>query len=217
MGLGRSGVSPRCFFLRDEAHGLGADALGNHFLQSDKRAAADEEDVGGVDRREFLVGMLAAALRRNVGDGAFQDFEQRLLDAFAGDVAGDGGVLVLAPDLIDLVDIDDALLAALDIPIGILKQPKDDVLHVFADIAGFGEGGGIHDGEGDIQNASQGLGQQGLAGAGGPDQQNVGFRELHFGAALLVHLDALVVVVDSDGELLFGGVLADHVLIKIFF
>ena len=127
------------------------------------------------------------------------------------------GILVLAPDLVDFVDIDDALLAALHIPIGILQQAQDDVLHVFADVAGFGERGGIDDGERNIQDARQGLGQQRFAGAGGPDQQNVGFRKLHFGAALLVHLDALVVVVNRDRQLLFGGVLTNHVLIKIFF
>ncbi len=76
--------------------------------------------------------MLAAALRRNVGHRAFEDLEQRLLHAFARNVARNGGVLVLAPDLIDLVDIDDALLAALDIPIGVLQQPQDDVLDVLA-------------------------------------------------------------------------------------
>ena len=69
------------------------------------------------------MGMLAPALRRNVGDRPFQDLQQRLLDALAGNVAGNGGVLVLAPDLVDLVYVDDALLAALDVPIGVLEQP----------------------------------------------------------------------------------------------
>ena len=90
---------------------LRADAAGDDLLQADERPAADEQDVGRIHRREFLVRMLAAALRRNVGDRAFQNLQQRLLHAFAGDVAGDGGVLVLAADLVDLVDIDDALLA----------------------------------------------------------------------------------------------------------
>ena len=159
--------------------------LDNHFLQPDESAAADEQDVGGVHRREFLVRMLAAALRRNVGDRAFQDLQQRLLHAFARDIAGDGRILVLAADLVDFVDIDDALLAALHVPVGSLQQPQDDVLDVLADVAGFGQRGGVDDGEGHIQDARQGLRQQRLAGAGGTDQQNVGFGKLHFGAALL--------------------------------
>src|SRR5699024_3414285 len=42
-------------------------------LQAVKSAAADEEDVPGVDLDELLVGMLSAALRGNVGHGALQD------------------------------------------------------------------------------------------------------------------------------------------------
>ena len=125
-------------FLLNETHALGAHALGNHLFQTDERAAADKQDVGGVNRREFLMGMLAATLRRNVGNRTFQDLEQRLLHALARDIAGDGRILVLAADLIDLVDVDDALLAALHIPIGVLQQPQDDILDVLADVAGFG-------------------------------------------------------------------------------
>ena len=189
---------------------------GDGLFQADERPAADEQDVGRIDRREFLMRMLAAALRRNVGDRAFQDLQQRLLHAFARNIAGDGRILVLAADLVDFVDIDDALLAALHVPIGVLQQPQDDVLDVFADVAGFGQRGGVDDGERNIQDARQGLGQQRLAGTRRPDQQNVGFGQLHFAGALLVHLNALVVVVDGYGELLLGGVLTDHVLIQIF-
>ena len=38
--------------------------------------------------------------------------------------------------------------------------------------------------------------------------------QLHFVVAHAVHLDALVVVVDRDGELLLGLVLADHVVVE---
>ena len=79
------------------------------FSRPDERAAADEQDVRRVDRRELLVRMLAAALRRNVGDRAFQNLQQRLLHALARDIARDRRILVLAADLVDLVDVDDAL------------------------------------------------------------------------------------------------------------
>ena len=113
--------------------------------------------------REFLMRMLAAALRRNIGDGAFQDLQQRLLHAFARNIAGDGRVLVLAADLVDLIDIDDARLAALHVPIGVLQQPQDDVLDVLADIAGFGQRGGVDNREWNVQDARQRLRQQGFA------------------------------------------------------
>ena len=120
-------------------------------------AAADEEDVGGVDLQEILVGVLAAALGGDIGDAAFNDFEERLLDTFARDIAGDAGVIALAGDLVDFVDVDDALLAALYVPIGVLQQAQDDVFDVLAHVTGFGQRGGVDDGERDVQNTRQGL------------------------------------------------------------
>ena len=83
--------------------------------------------------------MLAPALGRHVGDRALEDLEQRLLHALARDVAGDGRVLGLARDLVDLVDVDDAALGALHVVVRGLEQAQDDVLHVLADVAGLGE------------------------------------------------------------------------------
>jgi hypothetical protein len=101
-----------------EAHRLLAHPPLDHLLEADERPAADEQDVRGVDLEELLVRVLAAALRRHVGDRPFQDLQQRLLHALARHVARDGRVLVLAPDLVDLVDVDDALLALLDVATG---------------------------------------------------------------------------------------------------
>ena len=199
-----------------EAERLLADAPLDQLVETDERAAADEEDVGRVDLEELLVRVLAAALRRHVGDRAFEDLQQRLLDAFARDVAGDRRVLVLAADLVDLVDVDDALLALLDVAAGGLQQLEDDVLDVLADIARLGERGGVDDREGHRQQLGERLREQRLAGAGGADQQDVRFRELDVVAAarLLLDLDPLVVVVDRDGELLLGPFLADDVLVE---
>src|SRR5262249_54234634 len=44
-----------------------------------KGPATHEQDVGGVDLQEFLLRMLASALRRHRRDGAFHDLEQGLL------------------------------------------------------------------------------------------------------------------------------------------
>src|SRR4029077_17145738 len=94
-----------------------ANALLDNLLQAVERAAADEKDVGGVDLDEVLVRVLAPALRRNVGDRAFEDLQQRLLDALAADIAGDGWVVRLTRDLIDLVDVDDSPLGAADVEV----------------------------------------------------------------------------------------------------
>ncbi len=94
--------------LGPEADPALADAALDQLVEAGEGPAADEEDVGRVDLDELLVRVLAPALRRHRGGGALQDLEQRLLHALARDVAGDGGVLALAGDLVDLVDVDDA-------------------------------------------------------------------------------------------------------------
>ena len=213
--LSRGAAAGLALGVGAEAERLLAHPALDHLVEADERAAADEQDVRGVDLVELLVRVLAPALRRHVRDRALEDLQQRLLHALARDVAGDRGVLVLARDLVDLVDVDDPLLALLDVPARRLQQLQDDVLDVLADVAGLGEGRGVHDGEGDGEQARQGLGQQGLAGAGGADQQDVRLRELDVvAAALLADLDALVVVVDRDRQLLLGLLLPDHVLVE---
>src|SRR5580692_2967415 len=111
----------------------------NNLLEASEGAATDEQDAGGVDLQEFLLRMLAATLRRHTRHRAFHDLEQRLLHALARYVAGDRGIIGFAGYLVDLVDIDDAALRALDVVVGGLQQLEDDVLDVLADIASLGE------------------------------------------------------------------------------
>jgi len=135
------------------------------------------------------------------------------------DIPGDRGVFTLAGDLVDLVDVDDAALGLVHIHIRLLQQPQQDVLHVFTDVARFGERGGIRHRKRHIKQFGQGLGQQGLAAAGGADQQDVGFVQPGGGAidlaiAIALPGQALVVVVDSHGEHFLGLLLAHHLGIE---
>src|SRR5439155_21105696 len=84
------------FHIGLEAERLLADAPLDLLVEADEGAAADEQDVARVDLEEFLVRVLAAALRRYVRDRALEDFQKRLLDAFTRHVARDRGVLVFA-------------------------------------------------------------------------------------------------------------------------
>ena len=158
--------------------------------------------------------MLASALRRDIGDRAFQDLQQSLLHAFTGNIAGDRRILVLATDLIDFVDVDDAGLCTAHITIGGLQQLEDDVLDILANISSFCERSRIYNREGNVQHTGQGLRQQRLAGAGGPDQHDVRLGQFDPIARLLaIHEDALVVVVDGNRQLLLGLLLPDYVFI----
>src|SRR6478672_3936240 len=128
-------------------------------------------------------------------------------------VAGDRRGVGLAADLVDLVDIDDAPLRPLDIVVGGLEQLEDDVLHVLADIASFGQRGGIGHGEGHVENTRERLRQQRLAAAGRADQQNVRLGELYVGVFARV-IEPLIVVVHRNREHALGVVLADHIVVE---
>ena len=82
--------------------------------------------------------MLSPALRRNIGNRPFQDFQQRLLNAFTRNISCDGRVFILAGDLVDLINIDDALLSLFQVAIGVLEKLQNNVFHIFADVTRFG-------------------------------------------------------------------------------
>src|SRR5262245_32887006 len=194
-------------------HAFLTDAPLDHPVEADESAAADEQYVGRVDQVELLVRVFTPALRRDVGDRAFEDLQQRLLHAFAGNVARDRGVLVLAANLVYLVNVDDAMLGALDVPVGRLQQFQDDVFDVLPDVSGFGQRRGVDDRERDFEHPRQGLREQRFARAGRADQQDVRFLNLDI-AAPLHHLDPLVMLVNGDGELLLRVFLPDHVFVE---
>ena len=60
-------------FARDEAEALFPGAPLDDLVQSDKGAAADEQDVGSVDLNKLLVRVLSTALRRDIGNCPLQD------------------------------------------------------------------------------------------------------------------------------------------------
>jgi hypothetical protein len=215
-------VRPRVLVphLGHEADAALVRAVHDDLLEAREGTAADEQDVGGVHLQEFLLRMLAAALRGHRGNRALDELQECLLHALARHVARDRGVIRLTRDLVDLVDVDDAGLGLLHIVVALLQELLNDVFHVLADVARLGQGGGIGDGERHVQQSSQGLGQQGLARTGGSDQEDVALGELHivprahaFGAA---GLQSLVVVVYGHRQHALGALLSDDVFIQDF-
>ena len=166
-----------------KAHALVAHAIGDDLVQTNKGTTADEQDVGRVDLQQLLLGMLAAAGGRNACHRALKNLKQCLLNALARNIAGNGEVLGLAGDLVDLVHVDNANLRALNVAIGSVDELEQDVLHILAHVAGLGKRGGISNGKRHLEDARERLGEQGLTGTGGTEQQNVGLGELH-----LVHI-----------------------------
>ena len=122
-----------------------------------------------------------------------------------------------------------------------MQKLEKDVLDIFTDIAGLGERGGIADGEGDVEYARQGLGEQCFTAAGGTDQKHVALVDFDIvaggglglgaggdatggvgaggssgGSGTFAGAQALIVIVNGDGEGLLSVVLSDDELIEEF-
>ena len=164
--------------------------------------------------------MLAPALRREAADGSLEDLQQRLLHALAGDVARDGHVVRLRGDLVDLVDVDDAARGLGRVAAGVLPEVAHHVLHVLAHVAGLGERGGVADRERHLEELRERAGEERLAAARRPDEEDVGLLDLdvrELGAVRRLRgggLEAAVVVVHGDGENLLRRLVSDHVLVE---
>ena len=74
------------------------------------------------------------------------------------------GLSALRVIFVDFVDVDDPSLRAGDVELRRLDQVQQDVFDVLADVAGLGEGGGVGDREGNVEDAGESGGEQRLAG-----------------------------------------------------
>src|SRR5205085_12391784 len=74
----------------------------------------------------------------------------------------------------------------------------------------------VNDGEGNFEHPRQRLREQRFAGTSRADQQDVRFLNFDI-TAPLHHLDAFVMLVDSDGEFLLGVILADDIFVEEIF
>src|SRR5271156_4772368 len=96
--------------LAAETDGLAAYPPRDDVFKADECAAADKQDVGRVHLDVLLLGMLAATLRRDVGHGPFEHFQQGLLNTLARNVACDRYVVRGLTDLVDFIDVNNAAL-----------------------------------------------------------------------------------------------------------
>ena len=152
-------------------------ACANHFFQAIESATDNEQNIGGIDLHEFLIRMLASALRGHRSCSALNQLQQSLLHALARHVAGNRWVIRFARNFVDFVNVDDAALRLFNIVIALLQQFLNDVFDVLAHVACFGQRSGIGHDERYIEHPRQCLRQQRLAGTRRADQQNVRFSE----------------------------------------
>ena len=106
------------------------------------------------------------------------------------------------------------MLGSAYVAIRSLEETLEHGFHIVAYIAGFGQGGGVGNGERHAQHLGKGLGQQGFAAARGSHQQDVAFFQFHVVAQGVGIEHALVVVVHGHGKNFLGLVLPDDVFVQ---
>src|ERR1051326_4029631 len=204
VGAGESDLSP-------------AGSRFDNLLEAIEGTAADEQDVLGVDLDILLLRMLPAPLRRYRGDGALENLEQRLLHTFTGDIPRYAGILRLARDFVDLIDVNDAALAFSNVEITRLEQADENVFDILTDVTSFGEGRGVSDREGDVEDARKRLGEQRLPDTRRTDEENVRLVQFDIVIPHRRRIDAFVVIVDCDRQRFLRSLLTDHVLVQNVF
>ena len=104
-----------------------------------------------------MLRMLTATLRRHASNRTLHNLQKRLLDPLTRHITGDGGIVRLAGNLVDLVYVDDTALRALHVIVRGLQQLEDNVLYILANVTRFREGRGVGHGKRHVQDAGQGL------------------------------------------------------------
>ena len=107
-----------------EAYHLFAKPLFDDVFQAYEGSPAYKQYLSGVDLYIRLLGVFPSALRRDVGSGSFEHLQKRLLDAFAGDIAGNRDIFDCFADFVDFVDIDDASLGGFYVVVSGLQQSQ---------------------------------------------------------------------------------------------
>ena len=140
-------------------------------------------------------------------------FEQRLLHALAGNITRNRWIVRLAGNLIDLVDEYDPAFGSGGIVFRGLNETQKDVLHILTHIAGFRQGRGVGNAEGNPEDTRERARQQRLAAPRRPDEKHIALAQLHV-FVLFTTGHALIVVVDRNRQHLLRVLLADHILVQ---
>ena len=132
-----------------------ADSAFDDFFQSLECSAANKKNIFCIDVDQALLRMLPSAFGRNSGDCSFQNFQERLLNAFTRNIARNGCTVAFTGNLIDLIDINDSAFRFFDIVIRVLQQVHQNGFYIVADISRFRQRCCIGDGKRNIENAVQ--------------------------------------------------------------
>ena len=175
--------------MRVKPDTLLTDTIRNNLIETNKGSTTDKEDVGGVNVDKFLLRMLAAACWRHARFSSLQNLQERLLNSLTGNISGNGEVFCLTSNFVNLVDVNNANLRALNVSVSRRDEFQKNVFNILANITGFRKRSGVSNGKRNFQKAGKCLSKQGLAGTGRSKQQNVRFCNLN----VLIALSRLII------------------------
>ena len=147
--------------------------LGDFLFNAIEGTAADEQNITGIDMNIVLIRMLAATLGRYIHHGTFKKFQKSLLNTLTADITGNGRIVALTGNLINLINKDNTTLRRIYIIIGHLQQTGKNTLHILTDISGFGKYRCIYNGKRHMQQFGNGSGQQGFSGTRASDHDDI--------------------------------------------
>mmetsp|Transcript_27210 Transcript_27210/g.75064 ORF Transcript_27210/g.75064 Transcript_27210/m.75064 type:complete len:333 (+) Transcript_27210:352-1350(+) len=145
----------RLFERCSKSNGCGIHASINDPFQARVGSSANKEDIGGVNLQEFVARILATGVLGHINDGSFHNFEQRMLHPFTRNVSRNGDISSRFSNLVNFVNVDNALLGAFDVVSRFDVQLVENAFHVFSDVTRLGETGGIGNDERGVHELGQ--------------------------------------------------------------
>ena len=171
--------------IRVKANSLFTNTISNNLIQANKSATTDEQDIGGINVNKLLLRVLTASCWRNTSNRTLKNLQKCLLNAFTGDITSNREVLGLASNLINLIDVDNTYLSALNIAICGSNELKQDILDIFTNVTSLGKGGCVSNGKRNLKKTSKCLSKQGFTSTGWAQEQDVGLCNLNILLAFL--------------------------------
>ena len=233
-GLARAlgGFFRSIFSRRDEADRPLTETPVHDLLESGESTADDEKNVARIDRLAGGLASVAAHLEHGLHLrlhvlriahrhlGFLHQLQQGRLHPASADIASSD--IRGTRDLVDLVEVNDAVLGELDVAIGLAHELAHEIINIAADITGLGEFRriGLHERHAD--EFGDVFDEVGFPDTGGTDDDDILLRELNplcldrIGLSEPLEVGGVVVVIThSDGEGLFRFVLPDHVTVEV--
>ena len=189
--------------------------LGDFLFNTIESTTTDKENVLGIHRNHFLVGMLTASLGRNVHHRSLKQFQQTLLHPFSTYVASDRRIVSFAGDLVYLIDKHNSLLSLRHIIVCHLKQTGQNAFNIFTDITGFRQYRSVYNRKRNMKQLGNSTCQQCFPGSGTTHHDNVWFFNLYIITAVFLQ-KTLIMVVNRYGKKALRIILSDYVLIEEF-